>query len=48
MQRRVGAMNWTFSFDPSQNRWTWKERLKSLAKKVGINPNYANYKLLRR
>ena len=48
MQRRVAAMNWAFSFDPSQNRWTCKERLKSWAKKVGINPNYANYKLLRR
>ncbi len=48
MLRRVAAMNWTFSFDPSQNRWTLKERLKSLAKKLGMNPNYANYKLLRR
>ena len=38
MQRKVAAMNWTFSFDPSQNRWTWKERMKSLAKRWASTP----------
>ena len=48
MEPRVRAMNWSFSFDPTQNRWTFKERLKGLAKKLGFNPNYANYILLKR
>ena len=48
MEPRLRAMNWSFSFDPTQNRWTFKERLKGLAKKLGFNPNYANYILLKR
>ena len=48
MQTRVAAMNWHFSFDPSLNTWTLKERLKNQLKRIGINPNYANYKRLRR
>ena len=48
MRRRVDAMNWTFSFDPSANRWTFKERIKSWVKRLGINPNYQNYRLLKR
>jgi hypothetical protein len=48
MRRRVDAMNWTFSFDPSANSWTFKERIKSWIKRLGINPNYQNYRLLKR
>ena len=47
MTRRVKAMNWSFAFDPSNNRWTLKDRAKHLLKKLGINPNYANYRLWR-
>lgn len=47
MKRRIDAMNWTFDFDPSMNRWTLKERLKDVLKRLGLNPNYANYKLWR-
>jgi hypothetical protein len=48
MKPRVARMNWKFSFDPVSNTWTLKERMKSLLKRLGINPNYANYRLLRR
>ena len=48
MKPRVARMNWQFSFDPVANTWTVKERLKSLLKRLGFNPNYANYRLLKR
>ena len=48
MESRVAAMNWHFNFDPSLNKWTLKERLKAQLKRIGINPNYANYKRLQR
>lgn len=48
MEPRVAAMNWHFNFDPSLNTWTLKERLKAQLKRIGINPNYANYKRLQR
>ena len=48
MKPRVARMNWQFSFDPVANTWTVKERLKSLLKRLGFNPNYANYSLLKR
>ena len=48
MEPRVAAMNWHFNFDPSLNTWTLKERLKAQLKRIGINPNYANYKRLHR
>ena len=48
MEPRVAAMNWHFNFDPSLNKWTLKERLKAQLKRIGINPNYANYKRLQR
>ena len=45
MQARIKAMNWKFKFDPSFNRITIKEKLKSLAKKyIGLDFNYKNYK----
>ena len=47
MQRRIERMNWTFDFDPTKNRWTVKERMKGLVKWLGLNPNYANYRVLR-
>ena len=48
MEPRVAAMNCHFNFDPSLNTWTLKERLKAQLKRIGINPNYANYKRLHR
>ena len=48
MKPRVARMNWQFAFDPVANTWTVKERLKSLLKRLGFNPNYANYRLLKR
>ena len=48
MAPRIARMNWQFSFDPVSSKWTLKERLKAILKRVGINPNYANYRLLRR
>ena len=48
MKPRVARMNWKFSFDPVSNTWTLKERFKSVLKHLGINPNYANYRLLKR
>lgn len=47
MQDRIIAMNWKFKFDPSFNRVTIKEKLKSFAKKyLGLDFNYKNYKIV--
>jgi hypothetical protein len=47
MLDRIKAMNWKFKFDPSFNRVTIKEKLKSLAKKyLGLDFNYKNYKII--
>ena len=48
MARRVAQMNWQFSFDPATSRWSIKERLKAVLKRMGLNPNYANYRLIKR
>ena len=48
MRERIRSMNWQFSFDPSKNQWTAKDRLKQMLKWMGFNPNYANYKVIRR
>ncbi|MEM1325676.1 MAG: glycosyltransferase family 2 protein [Bacteroidota bacterium] len=49
MQERIAAMNWQFTFDPTQQQLSWKERLsraveKWTGKRVG---EYRNYELLK-
>jgi len=49
MQPRVGAMNWRFAGDPTQARWSWKDRLSNWVElRTGWRPGeYRNYVLLR-
>lgn len=48
MEKRIEAMNWKFSRDPSQNRMKWKYRVKRwIEQKTGWRPSeYKNYKII--
>lgn len=48
MLPRIRAMNWQFEGDPSQVRWSWKDRASMwLEKTIGWRPGeYRNYELL--
>ncbi|RME89635.1 MAG: glycosyltransferase family 2 protein [Candidatus Hydrogenedentota bacterium] len=48
MQKRIEAMNWQFSFDPTQKKLNLKEKLSMwIEKKTGWRPGeYKNYKLI--
>lgn len=48
MQKRIAAMNWQFSFDPTIKNWTAKERLSRLLERTtGWRPGeYKNYRLI--
>jgi len=44
MQARIKSLNWTFDYDISYNRMTWKDRFKRLAfNYFGLDFNYKNY-----
>lgn len=46
MLKRINDKNWSFEYDISFNKITWKERIKKwLVKYLGINTSYQNYKL---
>jgi len=46
MLKRISDKNWSFEYDISFNKITWKERIKKwLVKYLGINTSYQNYKL---
>jgi hypothetical protein len=44
MRERIEAMNWSFNLDISMERRTVKDRVKDVLLRIGINPNYVNYK----
>jgi hypothetical protein len=48
MLPRIGAMNWQFDGDPTQSRWSWKDRASNwLEKNTGWRPGeYRNYILI--
>jgi len=49
MQERIAAMNWKFSFDPTQKKLSFKHRFKQFIERItGWNPGeYKNYKILK-
>lgn len=48
MKERLKRVNWKFDFDISMSKRSMKDRFKDLLLLVGINPNYVNYKLIKR
>ena len=48
MEERLKRVNWKFDYDISMSKRSTKDRLKDLLLKIGINPNYQNYKLIGR
>jgi hypothetical protein len=46
MEERLKRVNWKFDYDISMSKRSTKDRLKDLLLKIGINPNYQNYKLI--
>lgn len=47
MQERVDRLNWNFRYDPVKNGPKFKDRLKIFLKKLGFEPNYANYRIVK-
>jgi hypothetical protein len=46
MEERLQRVNWKFDYDISMSKRSTKDLLKDLLLKIGINPNYQNYKLI--
>jgi hypothetical protein len=46
MEERWKHINWKFDVDISMQNRTLKDKVKDLLLKIGINPNYQNYKLV--
>ena len=44
---RIAARNWTFQMDITKRNRTLKNRVKNWLKLIGIDTNYANYRLIR-
>ncbi len=47
MTERVERLNWKFEYNPEKHRLSFKDKLKNILKKVGIEANYANYKIVK-
>jgi hypothetical protein len=47
MQDRVARLNWHFKYNPIKNRPSTKDKLKNVLEKIGIEANYANYKIVK-
>jgi hypothetical protein len=45
MEDRIMKKNWKFDYDISRNNRSFKDRIKDILFKVGINPSYQNYRL---
>jgi len=48
MSERLIRVNWKFDFDISMSKRSFKDRLKDMLLVIGINPNYQNYKLIKK
>ncbi len=46
MLERINARNWKFDFDLSMNKTSFKERIKRILSKFGIETGYKNYKVI--
>lgn len=47
MKERVARLNWNFQYDSSKNALNFKDRLKVLLKKLGFEPSYTNYRIIK-
>lgn len=47
MEERVKRRNWNFKYNPEKHRLSFKDKLKNTLKKVGVEANYANYKIVK-
>ncbi|GAB5416714.1 MAG: hypothetical protein Crog4KO_22030 [Crocinitomicaceae bacterium] len=47
MSERVKRHNWKFEYNPEKHRLSFKDKFKNILKKVGIEANYANYKIVK-
>ena len=49
MQPRIEAVNWAFQGDPTQTKWSWKDRFsRFFEKKMNWRPGeYRNYELIK-
>jgi hypothetical protein len=45
MEERIKTRNWKFDVDISKNKRSFKDLIKDLLLKIGINSNYQNYRL---
>jgi hypothetical protein len=46
MEERIKTRNWKFDVDISKNKRSFKDLIKDLLLKIGINSNYQNYRLI--
>lgn len=47
MLDRIARLNWKFDYDLSLNKPRLKDRMKRILKKIGIEANYTNYKIVK-
>lgn len=47
MQARIERVNWKFNYDISFNKEPFKQKLKRLLKKIGVDTSYRNYVLIK-
>lgn len=47
MKERLERLNWNFQYDSSKINPSFKEKLKRVLKKMGFQPNYTNYKIVK-
>lgn len=47
MQERVARLNWNFTYNPEKHRLKPKDKLKRILKKIGIEANYTNYRIVK-
>lgn len=46
MEDRVARLNWDFKYNPQKHKLSSKDKLKNVLKKIGIQADYANYKIV--
>jgi len=47
MRDRVARLNWNFRYNPEKHRLSFKDKLKRILIRMGIEPNYANYRIVK-
>ena len=47
MQDRVARLNWNFRYNPQKHHLSAKDKLKKVLKRLGIEANYANYRIVK-